>query len=177
MPLNMFCSLRCIASLTGVAFCLMLTAWFLFKRLPYPSYRSGYKVPPSHTLFSSGLKTTEFPSLMRAMSSSEQSGEPPNERYQVVFVTYPESASNGNSSEQFASQIVAEKLVACVNIVSGVKSIYSWGGKIETDQEVLLMMKTKKSALQKLKEFVKKNHPYEVPEVVAMDITDGSKVG
>ncbi|GMI90997.1 hypothetical protein like AT2G33740 [Hibiscus trionum] len=88
----------------------------------------------------------------------------------VVYVTVP----NREAGRKLAGSIVKEKLAACVNIVPGVESVYEWEGKINTDPEELLIIKTRQSLLPALTEHVKANHEYDVPEVIALPITGGS---
>uniref|UniRef100_A0A096M8N5 CutA divalent cation tolerance homolog n=1 Tax=Poecilia formosa TaxID=48698 RepID=A0A096M8N5_POEFO len=71
--------------------------------------------------------------------------------------------------------IVERKLAACVNIVPAIKSVYEWQGKIEEDNEVLLMIKTRSSRVPALAEYVRySNHPYEVAEVISLPIEQGN---
>ncbi|XWS25353.1 hypothetical protein CRYUN_Cryun27aG0061800 [Craigia yunnanensis] len=88
----------------------------------------------------------------------------------VVYVTVP----NREAGRKLAESIVKEKLAACVNIVPGLESVYLWEGKINTDPEELLIIKTRQSLLGALTEHVKANHEYDVPEVIALPITGGS---
>lgn len=67
-------------------------------------------------------------------------------------------------------KLVEDKLAACVNLIPGITSIYEWKGKIETDSEVLLMIKTRTSRIEQLTNTVKANHPYEVCEVIAVPV-------
>ena len=59
-----------------------------------------------------------------------------------------------------------ERLAACVNIVSGVRSIYAWEGKMERTDEVLLIIKTQSACYADLEAFIRAHHPYETPEIV-----------
>jgi periplasmic divalent cation tolerance protein len=95
------------------------------------------------------------------------------EKYIVVFITYPENADK--DAKELAKKLVEEKLAACVNIVSGINSVYFWQGNIEDDMEKLLIVKTKASLFEELKKFVKENHPYTVPEIIAMPIILGNE--
>ncbi len=87
----------------------------------------------------------------------------------VVFVTV------GKEEEALAlgHALVQEKLAACVNIVSGVRSIYRWKGEVCDDRELLLIMKTRTSLVQALQDRVKALHSYEVPEIIAFPIDQG----
>ena len=86
----------------------------------------------------------------------------------VVFVTCPPYQAKG-----IASRLVEERLVACVNILPAIRSIYSWEGKTCDDREALLIMKTRASLFERLRLRVVELHPYEVPEVIAMPIAVG----
>ncbi|RWR92487.1 protein CutA, chloroplastic [Cinnamomum micranthum f. kanehirae] len=88
----------------------------------------------------------------------------------VVYVTVP----NKEAGKKLAESILKEKLAACVNRVPGIESMYFWEGKIQTDSEELLIIKTRESLLKALTEHVKSNHEYEVPEVISMPITGGN---
>lgn len=87
----------------------------------------------------------------------------------AAYVTVPSM----EVAKTLAAKIVAAKLAACVNIIPGVTSVYEWKGKIENDQELLLMIKTRSSLITELSDFVKENHPYDVPEVISVPIENG----
>ncbi|XP_066194169.1 protein CutA [Sylvia atricapilla] len=88
----------------------------------------------------------------------------------AAFVTCP----NQSVATELARALVQQRLAACVNIVPGVTSVYTWQGKLEEDNEVLLMIKTRSSRVPALTEFVRSHHPYEVPEVVALPVAQGN---
>ena len=90
------------------------------------------------------------------------------EKVYVVFITAPKG-----KGDELASKIVEERLAACVNVVSGVKSVYWWRGKVERDEEDLLIVKTVESRLDVLIRRVKELHPYEVPEIIAVPVEKG----
>ena len=79
-------------------------------------------------------------------------------------------------AQSLARHLVEEprKLAACVNVLPGVTSIYSWKGKVEEDSEVLMIIKTRKELLPALTREIKAKHPYEVPEVLALPAIGGS---
>ena len=76
--------------------------------------------------------------------------------------------------ERLATKLVEERLAACVNVIAGVASIYRWAGKVERDDEVLLLMKTTASGVEPLRERVLELHPYDTPEFLAFEIGTGS---
>ena len=88
----------------------------------------------------------------------------------VVFVTAP----NAEVAAGMAKTLVAEKLVACVNILPGLRSIYSWQGKVCDEQEVLCVLKTRRELFTALRERVTALHPYQVPEIIALPLVEGS---
>jgi len=89
--------------------------------------------------------------------------------YIVVFVTAPE-----NEAAALAKTLVEERLVACVNIVPGLRSIYWWQGKIEDEPEVLCIMKTRSNLFEFLRDRVRELHSYEVEEIIALPILAGN---
>ncbi|HEX8949809.1 MAG TPA: divalent-cation tolerance protein CutA, partial [Dissulfurispiraceae bacterium] len=74
-----------------------------------------------------------------------------------------------------ATALVGERLAGCANIVKGIRSIYSWQGKIEDDPEVLMIVKTQRHLFEPLKKRVKELHSYTVPEVIAIPVVEGSE--
>ena len=91
--------------------------------------------------------------------------------YIVIFIT----AKNGREANKIAARLVKDKLIACVNIVKGVKSIFWWEGKVDEAGETLLILKSKKSCFQKIVKTVKALHSYTVPEIIALPIVGGNK--
>ncbi|MCG6981083.1 MAG: divalent-cation tolerance protein CutA [Deltaproteobacteria bacterium] len=89
--------------------------------------------------------------------------------YIVVYVTAPE-----NEAVTLAKTLVDERLVACVNIVPGLRSIYWWQGKVEDEAEVLCIMKTRTTLFEALRDRVRELHSYEVEEIIALPIMAGN---
>ncbi|UCG21802.1 MAG: divalent-cation tolerance protein CutA [Deltaproteobacteria bacterium] len=89
--------------------------------------------------------------------------------YIVVYVTAP-----AEEAPQLAKTLVEEKLVACVNIVPGLRSIYWWQGNVEDEPEVLCIMKTRSNLFEPLRDRVVELHSYEVAEIIALPILAGS---
>ncbi len=90
--------------------------------------------------------------------------------YIVVFITAPDE----DTAESIAKALVGEGLAACVNIVRDIRSIYKWQGKLEDESEVLMIAKTSRDRFEDLATRVKDMHPYDVPEIVSVPITQGS---
>jgi periplasmic divalent cation tolerance protein len=88
---------------------------------------------------------------------------------QIVLCTVPDEAT----ARLIASALVAEQLAACVNIVPGITSVYRWKGAVETDAELLLIMKTSGAVYPRLQNRIRALHPYELPEVIAVTIDRG----
>uniref|UniRef100_A0A915PCS4 Hexosyltransferase n=1 Tax=Meloidogyne floridensis TaxID=298350 RepID=A0A915PCS4_9BILA len=92
--------------------------------------------------------------------------------YKVVYVTVPSTEIGKN----IAKEIIQKRLAACVNIVPQLTSIYEWKGKIEEENESLLIIKTEADRLIQLEETVNKIHPYDVPEFIVLPIEKGISV-
>lgn len=88
----------------------------------------------------------------------------------VVLVTGPDRATLRSLSRT----LVEERLIACANVLDGVSSIFRWKGAIEEDAEALAILKTTRARLPDLEARVRELHPYDVPEVLAMDAAFGS---
>lgn len=87
----------------------------------------------------------------------------------VVFSTFPSE----DKAAEVARVLVEERLVACVNIVPAIKSIYRWQGAVQEEAETLAILKTSRDQFDALAERLSKLHPYDVPELVAMPVTAG----
>ena len=101
--------------------------------------------------------------------SSSSCREPAGDEVMVVYVTAP----GAEAAEALASALLAADAVACCNL-SPVKSMYTWKGKVEKDDETLMMMKTRRGKLEDVKRIVKEVHEYDVPEVIAVEVKGGS---
>ena len=77
-------------------------------------------------------------------------------------------------ARKIARELVERKLAACANIIPRIESIYRWKDKIETSTEYLLVIKTTANAFTSLRDAFGELHSYEVPECVAIPVTDGS---
>lgn len=89
----------------------------------------------------------------------------------VVFVT----AGSKEQADKLSRGLVEEKLAFCVNSIPSIKSTYYWEGKLCEDEEILLIIKTRASKFDALETWVRDNHSYDVPEVIALPIVKGSQ--
>ena len=89
----------------------------------------------------------------------------------VVFVTAKDKAE----AERIARGLLEDKLVACVNILDGVKSMFWWEGKVDQSPEALLILKSRKDRFSHIVKKVKSLHSYDLPEIIAMPIVEGSE--
>lgn len=78
-------------------------------------------------------------------------------------------------STTFAQEAVATGVAACVTIVPGIRSVYTWQGVPQVDQEQQLLMKTTTEWVDRLWDLVRERHPYEVPEFLVVPVVDGSE--
>jgi periplasmic divalent cation tolerance protein len=81
--------------------------------------------------------------------------------------------ADADTARQAARTLVEERLAACANIMPQVESIYRWQGKIESSAEVLVIFKTTRERYPAFEQRLRALHPYEVPEIVALDIAAG----
>ncbi len=88
----------------------------------------------------------------------------------VVLVT----CGSEEEATKIANSLVEERIAACVNIISPVRSIYRWEGKVWDEREWVLVIKTQKKRFDKLEKKVKSLHSYSVSEVIALPIVEGS---
>ena len=87
----------------------------------------------------------------------------------LVFSTFPDAAR----AREVGRQLVAERLAACVNLLPGVTSIYVWQGREEESAETLALCKTRREIYPALEARLRELHPYEVPEIVAVELAAG----
>ena len=89
----------------------------------------------------------------------------------IAFSTCPDEAA----AQRISAALVAERLAACVNRVSGVRSCYVWDGALQDEGEVLLMIKSTESQVPRLERRLKELHPYELPEFVVVRVAGGNE--
>ena len=85
------------------------------------------------------------------------------------------TCASAEEAAQIARALVEKRLAACVNIVPAIRSFYRWKGAIQDDQEVLLLIKSRRPHFDALRAEIERLHSYEVPEVIAMPIVEGSE--
>jgi periplasmic divalent cation tolerance protein len=91
--------------------------------------------------------------------------------YIIILVTCKDKLE----AEKIAQLLLEQRLIACGNIVNPVKSFFNWQGKIDNAEECLIVMKSRMDLFGQIAEQVKSLHSYEVPEVLALPIVEGSK--
>ncbi|HEY7923562.1 MAG TPA: divalent-cation tolerance protein CutA [Vicinamibacteria bacterium] len=85
------------------------------------------------------------------------------------------TVGSAEEADQLARALVERRLAACVNVVPGVVSHYRWQGELQRDEERLLVIKTRVERIEALRDALRELHPYELPELVAFEITAGSE--
>jgi periplasmic divalent cation tolerance protein len=83
------------------------------------------------------------------------------------------TVSGEDEAARIARGVVEARLAACVNVVRGVRSIYQWKGTLEDDEELLLILKTRRERVEALRAAVVALHPYEVPEFLVLSVEAG----
>jgi periplasmic divalent cation tolerance protein len=92
-------------------------------------------------------------------------------RFAVVMVTAPEI----KTARVLARAALGSRLAACANLIPRIESHYWWRGRVESSGEVLIVFKTTTAKLEALERLVKRNHPYDTPEIVVLPIRGGSR--
>ena len=87
----------------------------------------------------------------------------------IVFCT----CSNRDEALKLAHSLVSSDVAACVNLLPAVESVYRWQGKLETAQEVLLLIKTTRAQFASLRDLIVKLHTYDTPEVIGVPVVVG----
>ena len=93
------------------------------------------------------------------------------EEYLQVFTT----TEKKEDAEKIAKALVEKRLAGCVQIIGPIASTYRWKGAIETAEEWLCFIKSKKALYGELEKAIVEIHPYEIPEIIALPIVAGSK--
>lgn len=101
---------------------------------------------------------------------SGRGGQKTLTEYAVVLIT----AASQEEAQKIARTMVEERLFACANIIFPIQSIYHWQGKICDDKEALILAKTKMGLFPSVIKRVKELHSYQVPEVLFLQVTEGS---
>ena len=94
----------------------------------------------------------------------------PDPQALIVLTTWPDQ----QQAEQMAEKMITAKLAACVNILPKMTSVYCWQGKLEKGQEHQLIIKTQTAKYAALEKLISDMHPYELPEILAIEMTGGS---
>ena len=92
-------------------------------------------------------------------------------RYQILFIT----TATADEAHRIATSLVEEGLAACVNILGACRSIYRWKGEIVDDGETLMIAKIRRENFPAIEERVTALHSYDVPEIIAVDLTNISE--
>lgn len=89
----------------------------------------------------------------------------------LIITTFPDK----KKAQSLAARLVRQKLAACVSWQGGLTSHYRWKGKLERSGEVLLTIKTERRLYVKVEKAITEHHPYELPEIISLPVTRGSK--
>jgi len=91
--------------------------------------------------------------------------------YAIIYIT----TSNKVEAQKIGETLVKKRLAACANVIEKIYSIYWWKGKMERDDEALLLLKTKDDRIEEVINMVKELHSYENPDITAIPLIGGSK--
>jgi periplasmic divalent cation tolerance protein len=85
------------------------------------------------------------------------------------------TCQSADEAARIARALVEKKLAACVNVMPAVRSVYRWKGAVEDQEETLLVIKSSRGLFDQLRAELEKLHSYEVPEIIAVPIVEGSE--
>ena len=91
------------------------------------------------------------------------------------FILMISTANNADEAKKLAHVLVSEQAAACVSVSSPVTSVYRWKNSVETEQEVMLFIKTVKDNYKTVEGLIRQNHSYEVPEIITLPIISGEE--
>ena len=92
-------------------------------------------------------------------------------RVPVLITT---TTATTEDARKIAAALVEQRLAACVQIVEPITSVYRWQGAVEEEKEILLLIKSSKDLVSRIAELLDRIHPYEVPELIATPVIEGS---
>jgi periplasmic divalent cation tolerance protein len=84
------------------------------------------------------------------------------------------AAPDGETALRLARLLVEERLAACAQVVDPIRSVYRWKGAVQEEKEVLLLAKSSQELVPRIAELLRREHPYEIPELAAVPIAAGS---
>lgn len=84
------------------------------------------------------------------------------------------TAGSEDEARKIAHHLVEQRLAACVNIIPRIESVYRWEGKVESNREYLLLIKTSSTMFPEVRDAILELHSYELPECVEIAVEDGS---
>jgi len=87
----------------------------------------------------------------------------------IVFCTCP----SRDEAQKLSRLLVKDGEAACVSLIPAIESVYRWKGNVETNDEFLLLIKTTAARYHAVERTIRQNHPYEVPEIIALPIVAG----
>lgn len=99
----------------------------------------------------------------------ESNNDTENVEVRLVITTFPDS----EVARQIGTDLVQSQLIACINLIPKIESIYHWQGEIETESELFGVMKTTDNQLVELQSKFQSLHPYDVPEFLVIEVCDG----
>jgi periplasmic divalent cation tolerance protein len=89
----------------------------------------------------------------------------------MIYSTFPDTAT----AKQVGKRLVEHELAACVNIIPQMTSVYFWEGKLNCDDEAVMLIKTRASLASRVVEEVEAQHPYETPAVLVLEVAGGAR--
>jgi periplasmic divalent cation tolerance protein len=105
-----------------------------------------------------------------AMTSTDHAAPHTREGAAIVYATFPDAGA----AQKVAEAVVTQGLAACANIIPGLTSVYIWEGRLEREQEVAMIMKTRAALAERLVAETRRLHPYANPALIVLPVAGGS---
>jgi len=93
----------------------------------------------------------------------------------MKFIQVITTVSNKEDAKKIANTLVEKKLAGCVQIIGPITSIFRWKEKIEEAEEYMCIVKTREDRYEDVEKAIKEAHPYDVPEILSVQVNDGNK--
>jgi len=118
--------------------------------------------------------------LLRAAAASApttanmEDGDMTDERDEQALLVLCTAPATGDVAAELARGLVESRLAACVNLMGPLRSFYRWQGQLQSESELQLVIKTRRPRYPELERWLTEHHPYEVPEILAVEIAAGA---
>ncbi len=91
----------------------------------------------------------------------------------VMYAVILTTVDSQDAAERIADEVLKNRLAACVQVIGPIRSKYWWKGSIESSEEYLILIKSRKNLYKEVEDLIREIHPYEIPEIIALPVEEG----